>query len=65
MANESPHWWPVKVPTSRPSCLPGAEALSGDGVGVGVTLITAQGAPLLSLRKQLDMVTAYREVGTY
>ena len=27
--------------------------------------ITAQGAPLLSLRKQLDIVTAYREVGTY
>jgi len=27
--------------------------------------ITAQGAPLLSARKQLDIVTAYREVGTY
>jgi len=27
--------------------------------------ITAQGTPLLSARKQLDIVTAYREVGTY
>jgi hypothetical protein len=27
--------------------------------------ITAQGAPLLSARKQLDVITAYREVGTY
>ena len=27
--------------------------------------ITAQGAPLLSARKQLDIVTAYRQVGTY
>ena len=27
--------------------------------------ITAQGAPLLSARKQLDIVTAYRDVGTY
>ena len=27
--------------------------------------ITAQGPPLLSARKQLDIVTAYREVGTY
>jgi len=26
---------------------------------------TAQGAPLLSARKQLDVITAYREVGTY
>ena len=27
--------------------------------------ITAQGTPLLSARKQLDIVTAYREVGTF
>jgi transposase len=27
--------------------------------------ITAQGAPLLSARKQLDIVTAYRDVGSY
>ena len=27
--------------------------------------LTAQGTPLLSARKQLDIVTAYREVGTY
>jgi transposase len=27
--------------------------------------ITAQGAPLLSARKQLDVITAYRQVGTY
>ena len=27
--------------------------------------ITAQGTPLLSARKQLDIVTAYREIGTY
>ena len=27
--------------------------------------IIAQGAPLLSARKQLDIVTAYRQVGTY
>ncbi len=27
--------------------------------------ITAQGAPLLSARVQLDVITAYREVGTY
>ncbi len=27
--------------------------------------LTAQGAPLLSARKQLDIVTAYRQVGTY
>ena len=27
--------------------------------------ITAQGAPLLSARKKLDVITAYREVGTY
>jgi len=27
--------------------------------------ITAQGTPLLSAREQLDIVTAYREVGTY
>jgi len=27
--------------------------------------ITAQGTPLLSVRKQLDIVTAYRQVGTY
>jgi len=26
---------------------------------------TAQGAPLLSARKQLDVITAYRQVGTY
>ncbi len=26
---------------------------------------TAQGAPLLSARKELDVITAYREVGTY
>jgi len=26
---------------------------------------TAQGAPLLSARKKLDVITAYREVGTY
>jgi hypothetical protein len=27
--------------------------------------ITAQGAPLLSARKQLDVITAYRQVGSY
>jgi len=27
--------------------------------------ITAQGTPLLSARKKLDVITAYREVGTY
>ena len=27
--------------------------------------ITAQGTPLLSARKQLDVMTAYRQVGTY
>ena len=27
--------------------------------------VTAQGAPLLSARKQLDIVTAYRQVGSY
>lgn len=34
VATRSPHVWPVKVPTSRPSCLSVAEALSGDGGGV-------------------------------
>ena len=29
------------------------------------TPFTAQGAPLLSARKKLDVITAYREVGTY
>lgn len=66
VATKSPHVWPVKVPTSRPSCLSGAEGLGGDGDRCrSHSPITAQGTPLLSARKQLDIVTAYREVGTY
>jgi hypothetical protein len=34
VATKSPHVWPVRVSTSRPSCLSGAEGLSGDGGGV-------------------------------
>lgn len=69
MATKSPPVWPVKVPTSCSSCLSGAEVLGGDGVGVGVGVeaITDHrpGDSIVSARKHLDIVTAYRQVGTY
>jgi len=41
------HWWPAKVPTSRSSCLPGAEALSGDGGGVEASTVHRPGGSIV------------------
>lgn len=44
---------------------PGAEGLGGDGDSANCHLITAQGALLKSARERMNIISAYREVGSY
>src|SRR5262252_7693095 len=54
----------LEVPAPRVSC-PGLWALRGDGVGVSQIPVTAQGLLLKNARERMDILAAYREVGSY
>ena len=41
------------------------EALRGDGGGANQSPITTQGTPLKNARERMDVIAAYREVGSY
>ena len=48
----------VVIPTGTPG-------LSGEGEGATQSPVTAQGVPLKSAKDRMDIISAYREVGTY
>src|ERR1022692_1432685 len=60
-----PRWWPVKSP--HPSFVVSAGSLRPRAVTVAVPSITAPPGelPLKSARERMDIISAYREVGTY
>jgi Homeodomain-like domain len=43
----------------------GLRALCGDGVGVSQIPVTAQGLLLKNAKERMDILAAYREVGSY
>ena len=62
----SPRWWPVgSPPFLARRAGPELVALRGDGGGVQPVTNTAQGAPLKNARERMDVLNAYRQVGTY
>jgi hypothetical protein len=76
VATSTPHVSPAEVPSSRSSCRPRTKAVGADGGPDGgpggwrwrwrwlASHRTAQGPSLLSARKPVDLVTAYRRVDT-
>src|SRR5260370_10474358 len=55
----------LKVPIPRSSCRPGLSGLAGDGGGVSQSLSPPRELLLKSARDRMDIISAYREAGTY
>src|SRR5579859_1307817 len=55
----------LEVPIPRSSCRPGLSGLSGDGGGVSQSPSPPRELLLKSARDRMDIVSAYREAGTF
>src|ERR1700677_1397768 len=55
----------LKVFIPRSSCLPGLSGLGGDGGGVSQSPSPPRELLLKSARERMDIISAYREAGTY
>src|ERR1700677_3102253 len=55
----------LKVFIPRSSCLPGLSGLGGDGGGVSQSPSPPRDLLLKSARERMDIISAYREAGTY
>ena len=55
----------LKVLIPRSSCLPGLSGLGGDGGGVSQSPSPPRELLLKSARERMDIISAYREAGTY